>query len=50
MSEAQREQLTAILDDIYAGFTQGVAASRGKSVEEVPPASLPSLFRSTSLL
>ena len=39
MSDAQREQLTAILDDIYAGFTQGIAASRGKSADEVagPP-------------
>lgn len=35
MSEAQREQLTAILDDIYEGFTQGIALSRGKSVQEV---------------
>jgi hypothetical protein len=35
MSDAQREQLSAILEDIYAGFTQGIAASRGKSAEEV---------------
>ena len=35
MSEAQREQLTAILEDIYEGFTEGIAQSRGKSVLEV---------------
>ena len=35
MSEAQREQLTAILEDIYEGFTEGIAQSRGKSVQEV---------------
>ncbi|BDA50409.1 Protease 4 [Coccomyxa sp. Obi] len=34
MSEAQREQLTAILEDIYEGFTEGIALSRGKSVQE----------------
>lgn len=35
MSEAQREQLTAILDDIYEGFTTGIAQSRGKTTQEV---------------
>ncbi|KAL4448020.1 hypothetical protein ABPG75_005239 [Micractinium tetrahymenae] len=35
MSEAQREQLTALLDDIYGGFLEHVAAARGKSREEV---------------
>lgn len=35
MSDAQREQLTAILDDIYEGFTAGIAASRGKTAQEV---------------
>ena len=35
MSEAQREQLTAILDDLYEGFTEDVAASKGKSAAEV---------------
>ncbi|EIE22855.1 protease IV with duplicated peptidase family U7 domain-containing protein [Coccomyxa subellipsoidea C-169] len=34
MSEAQREQLTAILEDIYEGFTQGIAQSRGKTTQE----------------
>lgn len=38
MSEAQREQLTAILDDLYEGFTEHVAASRGKTAQEVRPA------------
>ncbi|KAI3438408.1 hypothetical protein D9Q98_000839 [Chlorella vulgaris] len=35
MSEPQREQLTALLDDIYDGFVADVAASLGKSQEEV---------------
>ena len=35
MSEAQREQLTALLDDIYEGFTTGIAQSRGKTTQEV---------------
>jgi Peptidase family S49 len=35
MSEAQAEQLSALLDDIYAGFTQVVASARGKSEQEV---------------
>ena len=35
MSEPQREQLTAILDDLYEGFTQQTAASRGKTAQEV---------------
>eukprot|EP01025_Chloroclados_australasicus_P018312 TRINITY_DN19527_c1_g3_i1.p1 TRINITY_DN19527_c1_g3~~TRINITY_DN19527_c1_g3_i1.p1 ORF type:complete len:724 (-),score=114.15 TRINITY_DN19527_c1_g3_i1:175-2346(-) len=34
MSDAQREQLTALLDDIYSNFVSDVAASRSKSVEE----------------
>lgn len=38
MSEAQREQLSAILDDLYEGFTEHVAASRGKTAQEVRPA------------
>ena len=35
MSEPQHEQLSALLDTIYQGFTTAVAASRGKSVAEV---------------
>ena len=35
MSEPQHEQLSALLDTIYEGFTAAVAASRGKSVAEV---------------
>ena len=35
MSEPQREQLTAILDDLYEGFTDDVAASKNKSPAEV---------------
>lgn len=35
MSDAQREQLTALLDDIYEDFVACVARSRGKSREEV---------------
>lgn len=38
MSEAQREQLTAILDDLYEGFTEDVAASQSKSAAEVSTA------------
>ena len=38
MSEPQREQLTAILDDLYEGFTDDVAASMGKSSAEVSTA------------
>lgn len=44
MSEPQHEQLSALLDTIYQGFTTAVAASRGKSVAEVgssPGASCP---------
>lgn len=35
MSEPQREQLTALLEDIYEGFTTTVAHDRKKTVEEV---------------
>ena len=35
LSDAQREQLSALLEDIYHGFLQDVAASRGKTPEEV---------------
>jgi ClpP class serine protease len=35
MSEPQHEQLSALLDTIYEGFTSAVAASRGKSAAEV---------------
>ena len=35
MSEPQREQLTALLEDIYEGFTSTVAHDRKKTVEEV---------------
>ena len=35
MSEPQREQLTALLEDIYEGFTSTIAHDRTKSVEEV---------------
>jgi len=33
MSEAQREQLTELLDDIYGEFLQTVAEARGKTTE-----------------
>ena len=35
MSEAQREQLGALLDDIYEDFTNGIATARKKTPEEV---------------
>ena len=35
MSAAQREQLTALLDDVYEMFVDGIAASRAKTAEEV---------------
>ncbi|KAK9846465.1 hypothetical protein WJX81_004557 [Elliptochloris bilobata] len=35
MSEPQHEQLSALLDTIYEGFTTAAAASRGKTVAEV---------------
>jgi len=35
MSAAQREQLSALLDDIYDGFVEEVARRRGKKPEEV---------------
>lgn len=35
MSEAQREQLTALLDDFYDGFVQHVSKTRDKPVEQV---------------
>ena len=35
MSEPQREQLTALLDDVYEMFVEGIAASRDKTAEEV---------------
>lgn len=35
MSEPQREQLTALLEDIYEGFTSTIAHDRKKTVEEV---------------
>lgn len=34
-ADAQREQLTALLDDIYEDFVTCVARSRGKTREEV---------------
>lgn len=34
-SDSQREQLSALLDDIYAGFSADVASSRGKTEAEV---------------
>jgi hypothetical protein len=34
-ADAQREQLTALLDDIYDDFVDCVARSRGKTREEV---------------
>ena len=37
MSEPQREQLTALLEDIYEGFTQQIAKDRNKTVEQVRP-------------
>lgn len=35
MSEPQREQLTALLEDIYEGFTSTIAKDRNKTIEEV---------------
>jgi protease-4 len=35
MSPYQREQLSALLDDIYLEFVEGLADARGKTVEEV---------------
>ena len=35
MSEYQREQLSALLEDIYADFVEGLAKARGKTVQEV---------------
>lgn len=35
MSEYQKEQLTALLDDLYEGFTSSVAASRSITQESV---------------
>lgn len=35
MSEPQREQLTALLEDIYEGFTSTIAHDRKKTVAEV---------------
>lgn len=35
MSDAQREQLSALVDDIYQDFVQSVARSRGKTEQEV---------------
>lgn len=35
MSEPQREQLTALLEDIYEGFTATIAKDRNKTIEEV---------------
>lgn len=35
MSEAQAEQLGALLDDIFAGFVSAVSASRNKTPEQV---------------
>ena len=39
MSEAQREQLTALLEDIYHGFSTTIAKDRNKTPEEVGPLS-----------
>lgn len=35
MSEPQREQLTALLEDIYDGFATHIAKDRNKTPEEV---------------
>lgn len=35
MSEAQREQLTALLEDIYEGFITSIAKDRNKTPDEV---------------
>ena len=35
MAEPQKEQLTALLDDIYGTFKDSVAQSVGKTIEEV---------------
>ena len=37
MSDAQKEQLTALLDDIYEHFTSTIAQSTGKSLQNVTP-------------
>ena len=37
MSDSQREQLTAILEDVTLGFKQTIADARCKTVEEVRP-------------
>lgn len=35
MSDANREMLTAILDDIYSTWISGIASARGKTIEEL---------------
>ncbi len=40
LADAQREQLTALLDDIYDDFVECVARSRGKSKEAVRQSSV----------
>lgn len=35
MSEEQKEQLTAILDDVYNNFVDTIALARGKDRSEV---------------
>lgn len=37
MSDPQREQLTALLEDIYEGFAAQIAKDRNKTPEEVCP-------------
>lgn len=45
MSEAQREQLGALLDDIHDEWVATVAAARGKTVEVRPPGARCMLLR-----
>ena len=51
MSDSQREQLTAILEDVTLGFMQTIAEARGKSIEEVcaPGVSLPGTWTAHQL-
>lgn len=37
MSDAQKEQLTALLDDIYSDFKATISESVGKSQDDVIP-------------
>ncbi len=45
MSEPQAEQLGALLDTIFRGFTSTIAAARGKTVEEARPPLAPTSLK-----